>query len=64
MKQTEYLNLKSKIKKVEDPMVRVILLDFLNRIRDMDMQMDRNCLSKVPKALKEKVESDTLQSAT
>ena len=48
MKQTEYLNLKSKIKKIKDPMESRVLLDILDRIRDLEMRMDRNCLSQVP----------------
>ena len=56
MKQTEYLNLKNKIKKINDPSAKAVLLEFLEMMKEMDMRMNRNCLSQVPEAWKEKEE--------
>ena len=36
MKQTEYLNLRNKIKKINDPLVSRIFLDILERVRNLE----------------------------
>ena len=39
MKQTEYLNLKSKVNKIGDRLTSVVLMDFLNRLKTLEKEV-------------------------
>ena len=56
MKQTEYLNLKNKIKKINDPLVSRTFLDILERVRNLEEQVKKIQDSKPEKVPSEKNE--------
>lgn len=56
MKQTEYLNLRNKIKKINDPLVSRTFLDILERVRNLEEQVKKIQDSKPEKIPGEKNE--------